>query len=51
MTAYQQSFANPPARLFLVESSMFGIPFNAFHRYVGPEATFRVRLASLLDGG
>lgn len=48
MTAYQQSFANPPARLFLIESSMFGIPFNAFHRYVGPEATFRVRLASLL---
>jgi hypothetical protein len=48
MTAYQQSFANPPARLFLVESSMFGLPFNAFHRYVGPEATFRVRLASLL---
>ena len=48
MTAYQQSFVNPPARLFLIESSMFGIPFNAFHRYVGPEATFRVRLASLL---
>jgi hypothetical protein len=48
MTAYQQSFANPPARLFLIESSMFGVPFNAFHRYVGPEATFKVRLASLL---
>lgn len=48
MTAYQQSFANPPARLFLVESSMFGVPFNAFHRYVGPEATFKVNLASLL---
>lgn len=48
MTAYQQSFVNPPVRLFLVESSMFGIPFDAFHRYVGPEATFRVRLASLL---
>jgi hypothetical protein len=48
MKAYQQSFANPPARLFLVESSLFGIPFNAFHRYVGPEATFRVRLASSL---
>jgi hypothetical protein len=27
---------------------MFGVPFTAFHRYVGPEATFRVRLASLL---
>ncbi len=48
MTAYQQSFTNPPARLFLIESSKFGIPFNAFHRYVGPQATFRVRLASLL---
>ena len=48
MTAYQQSFVNPPARLFLVESSILGIPFNAFHRYVGPEATFRVRLASLI---
>ncbi len=48
MTAYQQSFANPPARLFLVESSRFGLPFNAFHRYVGSEATFKVKLASLL---
>jgi hypothetical protein len=48
MTAYQQSFTNPPARLFLVESSMFGVPFNAFHRYVGAEATFKVKLASLL---
>jgi hypothetical protein len=48
MTAYQQSFVNPPARFFLIESSMFGVPFNAFHRYVGPEATFKVRLASLL---
>lgn len=27
---------------------MFGIPFNAFHRYVGPETTFRVRLASYM---
>ncbi|MFN8485597.1 MAG: DUF6544 family protein [Anaerolineae bacterium] len=48
MTAYQQSFANPPARLFLIESSMFGVPFNAFHRYVGSAATFKVKLASLL---
>lgn len=48
MTAHQQSFVNPPARFFYIESSLFGIPFNAFHRYVGPTATFRVRLASLL---
>ena len=45
---HQQSFVDPPARLFLVESSKFGIPFNAFHRYIGPEATFQVKLASLL---
>lgn len=48
MTAYQQSFANPPARLFLAESIGFGLPFNAFHRFVGSEATFKVKLASLL---
>ncbi len=48
MVAQQQSFANPPARLFLVKASMFGIPFSAFHRYVGSEATFQVRVVSLL---
>lgn len=48
MVADQQSFVDPPARLFLVEASMFGVPFTAFHRYVGPEATFRVSVASLL---
>ncbi|HLO16526.1 MAG TPA: DUF6544 family protein [Anaerolineales bacterium] len=48
MTFDQQSFVDPPARLFHIESSMFGVPFTAFHRYVGPEATFRVRIASLL---
>jgi hypothetical protein len=46
--ADQQSFADPAARLFLVKGSMFGLPFQAFHRYVGPAATFKVRLASLL---
>ena len=44
----QQSFVDPAARLFLVKGSMFGLPFQAFHRYVGPAATFKVRLASLL---
>lgn len=44
----QQSFVKPPARLFLVEASMAGIPFTAFHRYVGPQATFQVKVASLL---
>lgn len=48
MVVEQQSFVDPPARLFLVEASMFGVPFTAFHRYVGPQATFQVKVADLL---
>lgn len=48
-TTDQHSFVNPPARLFLVHMSMFGVPVEAYHRYVGPEATFNVKLASLLQ--
>lgn len=47
-TAEQHSFYDPPARLFLIQSSLFGIPFDALHRYVGPAATMRVEVASLL---
>ncbi len=47
-TTEQQSFVNPPARHFLVRMSMFGVPVQAHHRYVGPAATFEVRLASLV---
>ncbi|MFN8468372.1 MAG: DUF6544 family protein [Caldilineaceae bacterium] len=48
MVAHQQSFVSPPARLFLVEGAMLGVPFDAYHRYVGPAATFQVRAASLV---
>lgn len=48
IVAEQVSFVDPPTRLFLAEGSMLGIPFSAFHRYVGPDATFRVRAASLV---
>jgi hypothetical protein len=48
ISADQQSFVDPAARLFLVKGSMVGLPFEAFHRYVGAAATFKVRLASLL---
>ena len=44
----QRSFVAPMARLFLIEASMFGLPIAAYHRYVGPEARFRVRVASLI---
>jgi hypothetical protein len=44
----QLSAADPPARLFLAEGSKAGLPVAAYHRYVGHEATFRVKAASLL---
>lgn len=43
----QQSLVRPAARLFLMGGSMFGLPVLAYHRYVGPTATFRVRVASI----
>jgi hypothetical protein len=45
----QQSFVNPPARYFLVHMQMYGIPVEAYHRYVGPAATFNVKVASLFQ--
>ena len=47
--ADQTSFFDPPARLFLIRSSMAGIPFDALHLYVGPNATMQVKIASLLQ--
>jgi hypothetical protein len=44
----QLSFVDPPVRLFLMKARMFGLPVRAFHRFVGPSATFRVRVAGLL---
>lgn len=46
--ADQQSFVAPAERLFLVDARMFGIPTTAYHRYIGPNATFEVSVASLL---
>ncbi len=48
VTVDQHSFVEPPARLVLIEGSRVGVPFAAFHRYVGPDATFEVKAASLL---
>jgi hypothetical protein len=50
-TAEQHEFFGPPgpARLFLMKASRAGIPFVAFHRYVGAEASMRVRAAGLVE--
>lgn len=48
IVAEQRSSVDPPARLFLAEGSMYGVPFSAYHRFAGSDATFRVRAASLV---
>ena len=37
-----------PARLFYLTGSMFAIPVQGYHRYVGPSATMRVKAAALV---
>lgn len=45
----QYNFFDQPTRLFLMDASMFGIPFQAFHRFVGPFATMRVKIAAAIS--
>jgi len=49
-TAEQHNFFGPAgaARLFLMRASRLGLPFVAYHRYVGDAATFKVRAAGLV---
>ncbi len=42
--ADQQSFVDPPARLFWMRATMSGLPVEAFHRLVDGHATMRVKL-------
>ena len=42
----QTSFFDVPTRLFLMDATRYGVPFQAFHRYIGPTATMQVRVAS-----
>jgi hypothetical protein len=46
--ADQQSFADDPARLFLMRARLFGMPVQAFHRLIGGHATMRVKVAGLV---
>ena len=46
--ADQQSFANPSTRVFLMRARMFGLPVEAFHRFVDGRATMRVKVLGLV---
>lgn len=47
--ADQQSFADQPARLFLMRARMFALPVEAFHRLIGGHATMQVRIAGAIS--
>jgi hypothetical protein len=47
--AEQRTVLEPPARLFFIEASRAGVPVQALHAFIGPEATMRVRVAGLAE--
>ncbi len=47
-TVQQYEFFDPPARLFYLNATRAGVPFDVYHRYVDSAATFQVRIASLI---
>lgn len=50
-TGEQHNFYNTasgPSRFFLMDASMFGLPFRVYHRYLDAHAMMRVKAASLL---
>ncbi|MEP6573434.1 MAG: DUF6544 family protein [Gemmatimonadota bacterium] len=48
LTGEQYNFYDEPSRLFLMDASMFGVPVQALHRFIGPSATMRVKVVSLM---
>jgi hypothetical protein len=48
LRAEQYNFVEPPARLFYFTASMFMMPVQGYHRYIGPSATMRVKAAALV---
>ena len=49
ISAQQYEFFTDMSRLFYIKSSLYGIPFDGFHRYVGDHATMQITVASLVQ--
>jgi len=47
-SAEQYNIVDQPARLFYLNASMFALPVQGYHRYVGASATMRVKAAGLV---
>jgi hypothetical protein len=48
ISAQQYDFFDVPARIFLIRSSLFDIPFDGLHVLSGDTASMRIRAASLM---
>jgi uncharacterized protein DUF6544 len=48
LAAEQYNVVDEPARLFYLNASMFAMPVQGYHRYVGPSATMIVKAAALV---
>jgi len=48
LAAEQHNVVAPPVRLFYLRSSMRGIPVQGYHRFVGTEATMKIRAAAFV---
>ena len=42
------TYGPEPSRLFFMDATMFGLPVDILHTYVGPSATMRVKACSLV---
>jgi hypothetical protein len=49
ITSQQYNFFDEPARLFYIESSLYGIPFDGLHMYLGSNATMQIKVASVFQ--
>src|SRR4029077_3133705 len=49
LSAGQDNFVGEPARLFYFNASMFMVPVQGYHRYVGSSATMTVKAAALVS--
>lgn len=49
LTSVQYNFVDKPARLFYIEAKKMGIPAYGLHLYQDEHATFRIRVAGLVE--
>lgn len=45
----QYNFMDEPTRVFFIESSVFGVPFDGLHLYVDSNAIMKIKVASLFE--